>query len=649
MFKTLISKIPIAVKLLFKLYFLNLFLFLCIRVLFYYVNKSSDVNTVSFTEKLMAFRMGLEFDTAVFCWISYFPVLIWFITAITKKNKLYAVGFYGFLILQLIYHLVSIADIPFFKQFGTHLNKTAFLWSESPSFAVGVIFGSFGYWGYFLIYFPVIVILIYVSKKYFNQFIAQLHNDLNLKWSYSVIIFIFLSCLITLGARGRVSDRSGLHEGLSIVSQNNFINQIAINANYTFWKTVLYNKNKKDYVVPQNINEQIAFTRNYLNIKTPFKPNINREIIDTSHNKKNYNIVVVVMESMCLFKMGYYNGKNLTPQLDKLNKESLFFNNFFSSGIHTFNGLFSTTSGYLSIYDEKCMKSYTKASFNGLGSLLYEQGYETYFYTTHDPHFDNMEGFFKLNKFEHSISEYNFDHSQSESSLGVPDHVLLDKLIETTNNRKSNKPFLSVLMTASDHGPWRIPKNIAFKPNGKTPQDNCTMYADWSIGQFIEDAKKQSWYDNTVFIFLGDHGLSMGHTYEMPLSFNHIPCIIHQPKLFKADTISSPCYQPDIPATVMGIIGANYTNQTFGINILKEQHPYVVFSADDKIGCVDNNGYYYYKTLANGETYLRKYKNLDPVNYKTPLKQKADNMEKNMMQIYESANYFIRKDYFLYE
>lgn len=165
----------------------------------------------------------------------------------------------------------------------------------------------------------------------------------------------------------------------------------------------------------------------------------------------------------------------------------------------------------------------------------------------------------------------------------------------------------------------------------------------------MEQAKKQPWYANTVFIFLGDHGLSMGHTYEMPLSYNHVPCMIHQPALFKADTISSPCYQPDIPATVMGIIGADYTNKTFGINILKEKHPYVVFSADDKIGCVDADGYYYYKTLSNNETYLRKYKTLDQNNYKESLKSRADSMEKNMMKLYESANYFIRKNYFLYE
>ena len=49
-------------------------------------------------------------------------------------------------------------------------------------------------------------------------------------------------------------------------THNNFINQIAINANFTFWKTVLYNKNKKPYTEPKNIDECIAFTRNYLGI-----------------------------------------------------------------------------------------------------------------------------------------------------------------------------------------------------------------------------------------------------------------------------------------------------------------------------------------------------------------------------------------------
>ncbi|MCE3259134.1 MAG: sulfatase [Bacteroidetes bacterium] len=571
MLKKFIGKIPPHFGLLIKLYFLSLILFLFIRVFFYAMNHSQDTGTVPFFEKFWAFRMGLEFDTAVFCWIAYLPVLIWSLASLFKNSfaAVYRAGFIAFLILLCVYYFVSVANIPYFAQFGSHLNKNALLWNENPGFVLGMIFGNFSYWGYLLLFLVVMIAGIVVSKKIYKDFQARRQS-------------------------------------------------------YKF----------TDY---------IAFTKNYLNIKGGDPNTIDRQIKDSLKTK--YNFVIVVMESMSVFKMGYYNGKNLTPHFNKLISESVFFDNFFSSGIHTFNGLFSTTSGFPSIYAEKSMKSYVKKPFQGLGPLLREQGYETYFYTTHDPHFDNMQGFFKLNKFDHFISQYDFNFTQAESSLGVPDHLLFDKLLEVTNSRKTGQPFTAVVMTASDHGPWKIPQDIPFKPAGADEKENCTLYADWSIGRFMEQAKQMPWYNNTVFLFLGDHGLSMGHTYEMPLSYNHVPFVIHQPALFKPDTISSPAFQPDVPATVMGIIGASYTDKTFGINLLKQKHPFVVFSADDKIGCVDDQGFYFYKTLANDQTYLRKYKQLDPKNYCETNKARADSMNHQMMKIYQTAEFFIRKDY----
>jgi len=645
MLKKFLNKIPAHFQLLIKLYGFNLLLFFIIRCVFYFNNKSSDLGEVPFFEKFMAFRMGLEFDSAVLSWIMTAPVLIWSIASFFRDEKLrlYNFGFYLFMILLLIYYLVMAADIPYFQQFGNHLNRNALLWNDDPGFIIGMIFGSFSYWGYLILFFLLSFVLFKISKRFFKTFKLKLQEKPGPGFIFNLLFFVFLSSLLTLGIRGRASDRSGIHEGLSIVSQNAFINQVAINANFTFWKTLLYDENSDIYKTPEDINDRIAYARNYLGIKTPFENNISREIKDTL--KQKYNFVIVIMESMSVYKMGYYGGKNLTPHFNDLIKESVFFNNFFSSGIHTFNGLFSTTSGYPSILAEKCMQQYIKKPFHGLGPLLKEQGYDTYFYTTHDPHFDNMQGFYTINKFDHIVSGYDFNFNQAESSLGVPDHLLFDKMIEINNNRKTDKPFVSVLMTASDHGPWRIPDDIPFKPNGADEKENCTLYADWAIGRLMEQVKKLPWYKNTVFMFLGDHGLAMGHTYEMPISYNHVPFVIHQPAVFKADTISYPAYQPDVPATVMGIIGSNYTDKTFGVNILKYKHPFVVFSADDKIGCVDSSGYYFYKTLSNNQSFLRKYKNLDPENYCSKYKNKADSMHNGMMKIYDACNFFIKTGY----
>ncbi len=189
MLKKLTEKIPAYISLLFKLYVFNLFLFFLVRLLFFSVNKATDVSTVSLSDKLMAFKMGFEFDTAVVCWIAYLPAVIFALAYFFKKLKLYAVGFYAFLLLQLTYHFICIANIPYFKQFGAHLSKNAFLWEEHPDFAVGVIFGDFFYWGYVLVFLPVAFMLFRFSKKAFTVFKQKEHAQIKPKWHYSLITF----------------------------------------------------------------------------------------------------------------------------------------------------------------------------------------------------------------------------------------------------------------------------------------------------------------------------------------------------------------------------------------------------------------------------------------------------------------------------
>jgi phosphoglycerol transferase MdoB-like AlkP superfamily enzyme len=203
-------------------------------------------------------------------------------------------------------------------------------------------------------------------------------------------------------------------------------------------------------------------------------------------------------------------------------------------------------------------------------------------------------------------------------------------------------------MTGSDHGPWVIPTDIPFKPTGETEEKRATQYADWALGEFIRNAKKQSWYDNTLFVFLGDHGYSTDDTYEMQMSYNQVPLVLHMPGILKADTCHNLGYQPDVLATVAGMLNLTYTNTTFGANILKEKHPFVYFTADDKIGCVSDDGYFFYELIAQNTKRLRKYENLDQRDYYRSNKPKADSLEQAAKRMLDAAEYFIRKDYFTY-
>ena len=204
MLKQFLAKIPNHIKLVVKIYLLNLVLFLGYRLIFYTVNQSSDIDTVPMFEKIWAFRMGLEFDTAVFCWITFLPWTIWSVAYFFNKPTIYKIGFYLFLGFQLLYHFICIANIPYFTQFGSHLNKNALLWSEEPSFVFGLIFGSIYYWGYILLYLFMGIILVKASLKLFLNFKIESLHKLKPKWYNAVIVFSLFTGLLVLGSRGRI-------------------------------------------------------------------------------------------------------------------------------------------------------------------------------------------------------------------------------------------------------------------------------------------------------------------------------------------------------------------------------------------------------------------------------------------------------------
>ena len=640
------KKLPSFLLFSLRVFALQCIIFSVFRIIFYFFLVGE--NTVGAGEKLIAFRRGIEFDQIVICYALLLPFLLLFINSFLKNSSviLSRIAFIFVAFIFIIYDFICVANIPYFLQFGSHLSKQAFLWNSDAGFVVGMVFDNFSYWGYLLLFALILLLFLFLLKRIWKKYKNEREAQTIISWRSDLLYGLTGITLIIIGCRGNITRSTPTHEGFAVISNNGFVNQLALNPNYTLLKSVFYYKTKK-YTPPENIEEYISFTRKYLGIQAPYEANIYREVNFTGAPAK-MNVVVVVMESMSVYKMGFYNGKKLTPCLDSIISESVFFDNFFSTGIHTFNGLFSTSAGYPAVMDEKSLMHYTRQPFNCISNILRKNNYSTYFFTTQNPSFDNMEGFFKINGFNNIIGESEYASDQSISVLGIPDHLLFEKFINLMNTRGSSDPFFSFIMTSSDHGPWKIPDNIPFKPNSGNQPDNSTMYADWSLGKFMREAKQQEWYSNTLFLFLGDHGLSLGHTYEMPLSYNHVPLVIHQPLVLKPDTINSVGYQPDVGATIMALLNQSYVDETFGIDILHHQHPFVMFSADDKLGAVDNRGDYFYSILNNDVKRLRHYKNLDPADFYLTNKATADSLQYGANAILETARYLIHKKYYAY-
>ncbi len=629
---TFAKKLPIHIQYILLIYLCGIMFFTLFRIILFF----TELNQIEVIENktsviMQAFLMGLRFDTVISGYILFFPLLILSIFSFFKSNKKLLINTitYVIFVLYLLAFLICAIDIPYFNYYFSRLSIVILSWTSNAAFGFKMVFEEISYMIYFIVFLIHSIVFFLILRKIKNSTLIKYQNEKPSKWFHlKIIVFsVFSLSLMFLGIRGRIEKKSPIKVGTAYFSNYAFPNQLGLNPVFTFIQSYIDKLNPENETLHLMDNQTaIRLTNRYLKINNsiPFV----REIKSES-NPLKANVVVVIMESMSAGKMKRFgNQNNLTPFLDSIANQGYCFNNCYSAGIHTFNGIFSTLFSYPALLKQHPMNATEIPKFTGFSNTLKNLGYQTAYFTTHDEQFDNVSGFLHANGFEKITSQKDYPSSAILSTLGVPDHYMFHFALPILNQLNANKrPFFAAFMTASDHGPYIIPEDIPFKPKNKDIKLGIVEYADWSISQFIAEASQQSWFKNTIFVFLADHGAVVGsNVYDMPLTYNHIPFIIYAPEIIKeAKSIENFGGQIDVYPTVMGLLGITYINNTAGIDLLKEKRPYMYFSADDKIGCVSDSLFYIYRT--NGSESFYKYKNQDTKNYLSDYKNTVKEMK----------------------
>ncbi len=200
---------------------------------------------------------------------------------------------------------------------------------------------------------------------------------------------------------------------------------------------------------------------------------------------------------------------------------------------------------------------------------------------------------------------------------------------------KTGKPFFATLLTITAHPPFILPAFTKFKAKSTDPVDITYEYADWSIRQFMDSCAKQPWYDQTVFVFLGDHGINPKGPQDVPINYNHIPLIIHAPKLFpKPEVRHQLANQIDVFPTIMGLLDRDYVQNTLGYDLFREKRPFAFFSQDHKLGVV--NSQYLYVARKSGRETMYDYRNgygIDVIKQHEALADSMKNYATSMLQV----------------
>ncbi|WP_438299643.1 LTA synthase family protein [Pseudomonas sp. NMS19W] len=378
---------------------------------------------------------------------------------------------------------------------------------------------------------------------------------------------------------------------------NAYQNELASNGPYQFFAA--FRNNELDYsqfyksLPADQVAGQMRAELNEPNARFVGKdPQDIRRDIDNPGVTRKPNIVLVTIESLSAKYLGSNgDGRNLTPNLDALRKQSLYFNNFYATGTRTDRGLEAITLAIPPTPGRSIVKRIGRESgFASLGQQLSAVGYDSVFVYGGRGYFDNMNAFFSGNGYR-VVDQSSVDESEIhfKNAWGMADEDLYKQTLKLADaDYAKQQPFLLQLMTTSNHRPYTYPENRIDIKSGNG-RDGAVKYTDYAIGQFLEQARQKPWFDNTIFIFVADHTAGSAGKEDLPITNYQIPLFIYAPKLIEARENAQLASQIDLAPTLLGLLNLDYQSTFFGRNLLADNPlpPRVVVGNYQHLGLFD--------------------------------------------------------------
>ncbi|MDB6067546.1 MAG: sulfatase [Pedosphaera sp.] len=359
-------------------------------------------------------------------------------------------------------------------------------------------------------------------------------------------------------------------------SQERVINEIANNGPVAFF-TAAWSRNLDYSAFYQTLPYSEAASRAHRLLSAPnttfsaIPGSLQRQVAGNSDRPK-YNVVIMLEESLgSEFWGSLGRPQTLTPNLDRIaNEQGMLFTNIYASGNRTVRGFEGVLSSFPPLPGDSIVKRDHSDNVETIARILKRDGYNTVFLYGGRGIFDGMRSFALNNGYDRFVEQKNFAHPTFTTIWGVCNEDLYKKSIEEFRTlAASGKPFFATVLSVSNHKPYTYPKGrIPEDPDERT-RNNAVKYTDFCLGQYFDDLKKESYYTNTIFVVVADHGARVYGSQSIPIHSYEIPVLVVGPAVVK-----SPSRVPylgcslDVPPTILGLLGRPYQTLFFGRDLL---------------------------------------------------------------------------------
>ena len=566
----------IRVHFLLRLLFFWLVLFALFRIVFiiYHHTKIPDGQH---SETGLSFFYALPLDLSAACAAATIPFLLWVFQQFYKNRIIHHLNFSFNTICIVLVSVISIANLKMYGEWGTPLSARAFNYLLYPKEVLSFI----SIWSVVLLL-AVCSVFIYIGLKLYKGLITNFSYPIqNKKLKIGQIVCI--PCLLLLGYRGGFQ-LAPINESSAYYSTLQINNHIATNNMWFLAHSfVEASDNRNPYVFMDDVKAK----------------SITADLFATSSGKslmiskaQKPNIIFIVLESWTADIIKALGGEeNVTPHFDELCKEGLLFTKMYGSGYRTEQGLVSILSGFPAQPNNSIIITPSKAEqLPSLNVELGKQGYQSSFYYGGEVEFANMKSYLLNTRFEKIIDKNNFEKNQLNSKWGAHDEYVFRKQLDGLKDEK--QPFFSIVLTLSTHEPFEVTMQTPFSGGEESERfKKAAYYTDYCLYSYFKEAQKQSWYKNTLFVLVADHGhrLPKNRNMDFPEG-RRIAMMVTGGALIddlKGKTFDKITNQNDLPATILGALKLPHNNFEWSRNVFNnELKEFAYYSNENAFGWV---------------------------------------------------------------
>ncbi len=556
---------------LFRLIIFWILFFALFRFIFiiYHHNKIPNEH---YFETGLSFFHALRLDLSTACAAALIPYILWAIQQCYNNRLIERLNFSLNILMITIVSILSIANIKMFGEWGTLLSPRVFNYLLYPKEVLTFI----SVWSLSLLL-TACIIITYVGIKAYRKFVTNFSNNIQNKKAKILQIIIFPAILIICYRGG--FQLAPINESSSYYSNVQINNQIATNNIWYLAHSILEAKDTKNPYVFMDIDKAKQKTKDLFAITSDETQTL---------FKGKPNIVIIVLESWTADIINALGGeKNVTPHFDELSKEGLLFTQMYGSGFRTDQGLVSILSGFPAQPNNSIITTPSKSEkLPSISIELGKQGYRSSFYYGGEIEFANMKSYLLNTQFGKIIDKNNFKKSQLNSKWGAHDEFVFNKQLEEIKDEK--QPFFSVILTLSTHEPFEVTMQTPFIGGSDAEHfKKAAYYTDNCLFNYFNEAKKQSWYNNTLFILVADHGHPLPKNRDMNLpEGRRITGMITGGALvdsLRGKTMDKICNQNDIPAIILSQLKLAYNNFVWSKDVFNTSSKQFAYYSNENV------------------------------------------------------------------